>query len=62
MINEPYIPIEVGDLVRVGAKVGIVVKHIMWDSRYGGFTIKHGNTTSSYRADSVTLLSKAVRP
>ena len=62
MTNEPYIPIEVGDLVRVGAKIGIVVKHITWDDRYGGFTIKHGNTKSSYRADSVTLLSKAARP
>tara|TARA_R100001126_G_scaffold96507_1_gene68990 strand:+ start:945 stop:1133 length:189 start_codon:yes stop_codon:yes gene_type:complete len=62
MTNEPYNPIEVGDLVRVGAKVGIVVKRITWDDRHGGLTIKHGNTISSYRADSVTLLSKAIRP
>jgi|TARA_R110002020_G_scaffold101006_1_gene238404 hypothetical protein len=55
--------VEVGDLVRVGYKIGIVVAHTMWDQEYGAYRVRHGDTTELYRADStVCLISKASRP
>ena len=59
MIEEPYTPVEVGDLVKVGCKVGIVVEWTMWDANWGAYRVKHGDTTQLYRADSVMLINKA---